>query len=226
MCSGPSLWGDEWTQNRPVKSSLKHHRAPVSVEVSSDHISVLFAPLNSQDLDVTSVTVPTADSPSSMLSSWYNHSNNRVYCRVDRCHSGWLDVLIVKMYRALHIGHGFPLANSGFSLHFVTCVPFWSSTTGGRCRDLHGRPMNVGAHNNTTSEQQRYCVNAVWTFQHGLHTTVLKGPLSAELPHQHSWCLRHINMHRWVKDTGALLCADACMCEWINTCMLKSTNLF
>lgn len=64
--------------------------------------------------------------------------------------------------------------------------------------------------------------DALWTFQHSLHRTVLKGLLSIDLPHQQSWLtwsLWHINMYRY-QDTRALLRADARI--YMHECMLKS----
>lgn len=48
------------------------------------------------------------------------------------------------------------------------------------------------------------CVHAaLWTFQHSLHSTLLKGPLSRELPHQHPWPPTQTSAERW-RASGAL----------------------
>ena len=84
------------------------------------------------------------------------------------------------------------------------------------------RPVNENCFKTQTQNKWTAAIlfATQWKFQHSLHGTVLKGLLSDELPHQHSWSLWHFTMHRRVKGTAALLCADACIRT--HECILKS----
>lgn len=94
-------------------------------------------------------------------------------------------------------------------LHMPTCISLTEVELKGRLRWKDGAESLDGGLctyewkclKTRTQNKWRAAIlcHVLWTFQHSLHMTMLKGLLSKELPHQHSWLtlsLWHINMHR------------------------------